>query len=194
MGSCLAAPNGTTGTAEVTVTATDNVTGDTATRTFQVTVAADNTVEPPYLGDIDPIETTAGTPVTFTIPAVNVDGLTLTYSGSVSPANSNLALSVNSSTGVATLTPAAGASGVYSIKLGVASASAVNTNPDTQLVPVYISPAAPTGVDLLPAYDTGASNSDNLTNLNNTAGKTLQFEVSGVTSEARRSSCSPTGC
>jgi cyclophilin family peptidyl-prolyl cis-trans isomerase len=180
----LAAPNGTTGTAEVTVTATDSVTGDTATRTFQVTVAADSTAEPPYLGGIDPIETTAGTPVTFTIPAVNVDGLTLTYSGSVIPANSNLALSVNSSTGVATLTPAAGASGVYSIKLGVASASAVNTNPDTQLVPVYISPAAPTGVDLLPAYDTGASNSDNLTNLNNTAGKTLQFEVSGVTSGA----------
>jgi len=180
----LSAPNGTTGTAEVTVTATDSATGETATQTFQVTVAADSTAEPPYLGEIEPIETTAGVPVTFTIPVVNVDGVPLTYAGSVSPASADLALTVNSSTGVATLTPSAGASGVYSIQLGVVSGSAANTTPDTQLVPVYIKPAAPAGIDLLPAYDTGASNSDNLTNLNNTADKTLQFEVSGVTSGA----------
>ncbi|MCE5269048.1 MAG: peptidylprolyl isomerase, partial [Planctomycetaceae bacterium] len=180
----LSAPNGTTGTAAVTVTATDSVTGDTATRTFQVTVAADSTADPPFLGAIAPIRTSANTPVSFTIPAVNVDGLTLTYSGSVSPANSNLTLTVNSSTGAATLTPSGGVSGVYSVKLGVASSGAVNKVADTQLVPVYISPAAPTSVDLLAVFDTGTSSSDNLTNLNNTTGKTLQFQVNGVVSGA----------
>ncbi|MFV2066188.1 MAG: beta-propeller fold lactonase family protein, partial [Pirellulales bacterium] len=45
--------------------------------------------------------------------------------------------------------------------------------------------AAPTSVDLLAASDTGASNTDNLTNLDNsTAGTRLQFEVSGTVSGA----------
>lgn len=41
--------------------------------------------------------------------------------------------------------------------------------------------AAPTGIDLLAASDSGSSNTDNVTNLNNSASsKTLQFQVSGV--------------
>ena len=45
--------------------------------------------------------------------------------------------------------------------------------------------AAPTGVDLLPASDTGVSSTDDLTNLDNSAsGKTLQFAVSGTISGA----------
>jgi hypothetical protein len=45
--------------------------------------------------------------------------------------------------------------------------------------------AAPTGVDLVAASDTGVSSSDDLTNLDNsTSGKTLQFEVSGTISGA----------
>jgi len=52
-------------------------------------------------------------------------------------------------------------------------------------VPVYINPAAPTSVQLTAASDTGASQSDNLTDLNNSSSsKTLQFLVSGVVSGA----------
>ena len=46
-------------------------------------------------------------------------------------------------------------------------------------------PVTPTGVDLLAVNDTGVSNTDNLTNLDNSeAGKTLQFGVSGTVAGA----------
>jgi len=181
----LSAPNGTTGTADVTVTVTDTVTQETTSRTFQVTVQADTNSDPPFLDDIAPIETTANTPVTFAIPAINPDSLTLTYSGSVSPANSNLSLSIDSATGQATLTPSNGVTGVFSILVGVnASGTSSSVSADTQLVPVYISPAAPTSIQLLPGSDTGASNSDGITSLDNTAGNTLQFQVDGVVAGA----------
>jgi len=51
---------------------------------------------------------------------------------------------------------------------------------DTQAVPVYISPAGPASVTLLASSDTGPSSGDGVTNLNNTAGKTLRFQVEGV--------------
>ena len=50
------------------------------------------------------------------------------------------------------------------------------------MVPVYVNPAAPTSIQLTAASDTGVSQSDNLTDLNNTSGKTLQFQVGGVVS------------
>ncbi len=53
---------------------------------------------------------------------------------------------------------------------------------DMQSVPVAVAPAAPTSIDLLASSDTGSSNSDNLTNLNNNGNSTtLTFQVSGVT-------------
>ena len=51
---------------------------------------------------------------------------------------------------------------------------------DAQYVPVYVSPAAPTNVTLASASDTGGSDSDAVTSLNNSGGQTLQFEVEGV--------------
>ncbi len=62
---------------------------------------------------------------------------------------------------------------------------------DTHLVPVYIDPAAPTSVNLAAVSETGSNKSDDVTNLNNTAGKTLQFQVTGVLS-APTSRCFPT--
>ncbi|MBM4081135.1 MAG: hypothetical protein FJ278_15640, partial [Planctomycetes bacterium] len=45
--------------------------------------------------------------------------------------------------------------------------------------------AAPTGVDLLPASDTGAANDDDVTNLNNSGpGQELRFQVSGTVAGA----------
>ena len=88
---------------------------------------------------------------------------------------------MDSSTGLATLTPAADiAAGIYSVmfRVGVNSSSFS----DSQIVAVYIDPAAPTAVKLLPNSDTGGNTADQLTNLNNTSSKTLQFEVDGVIS------------
>ncbi len=176
----ISAPDGTTGSADVTVTATDNITSESTSQTFHLTVAADTTNDPPFLGSISPIVTTADTPVAFDIPATDVEGDAMYFDGYVLPDNSNpdLTLSIDNSTGHATLTPTNGITGVYSVALGVESPNSGVW--DSQAVPVYINPAAPSGVTLLAASDTGSSDLDGLTNLDNSNGKTLQFQVDGV--------------
>ncbi|MBN2580694.1 MAG: peptidylprolyl isomerase [Pirellulales bacterium] len=176
----LSAPNASTDTVSVTVTATDNVTQESVSRTFQVNIVADTTNDPAFLGPIDPIQTSVNTPVDFNLPGIDVEGDELFYGGNVVDGEDLLTLTVDESTGEATLTPDEGVIGVYSIRVGVASDT--NNAYDIQMVPVYINPAAPTGLTLLAASDTGSSNSDRLTNLNNTDGKTLQFRVDGVLS------------
>jgi cyclophilin family peptidyl-prolyl cis-trans isomerase len=179
----LSAPIGTTGSSVITVTAKDTVTNETSVQHFTATVAADTNNDPPFLGTINPIQTTVNTPVTFNIPATDVEGDAIYYKGTVVTGGSKLGLSVNSATGAVTITPAADlAPGVYSVKIEVGTSS---TNLlDAQTVPIYINPAAPTGIQLLAASDTGSSTSDGVTNLNNTSGKTLQFQVNGVISGA----------
>ena len=76
------------------------------------------------MDSISPLTTNANTPVSFNIPATDVDGDAIYYAGIVSPANSNLTINVNSSTGQVTLTPTGGISGVYSIEVGVEAANA----------------------------------------------------------------------
>ena len=184
----LSAPRGGTGSSVVTVTATDTVTHETSTQQFTATVAANTTTNPPFLGTIAPIQTSVNTPVTLTVPATNVDGSSM-YFDAVDPSSPNLTYTVDHSTGSLTVTPSASLTpGVYSVKLLVAESSSYNISNsstyDSQVVPIYVSPAAPTAVKLMPASDTGISNSDDITNLNNSAGKTLQFEVDGVLSAA----------
>ena len=178
----LSAPEGTTGTAVVTVTADDG-SGQTATQTFNVTIVADTANGKPYVGPIDQIETTADTPVTFTIPGVDVEGDVINYGAEIRPANADLAMVIDNSTGVVTITPSNGLVGVHSITVGVWPQSGDPTNEgdwDIQDVPVLISPAPPTAIELLTSADTGASSTDRITNLNNSEGNTLRFRVSGV--------------
>ena len=53
---------------------------------------------------------------------------------------------------------------------------------DFQFVPVYVSPAAPTGIELLASTDTGSADDDGLTNRDNSSeASNLRFRVSGVT-------------
>jgi cyclophilin family peptidyl-prolyl cis-trans isomerase len=177
----LSVPDETTGSADVTVTATDSVTLETTSQTFHLTVVADTYNDPPYLDAISPIVTSVNAPVSFDVPATDVEGDAILYGSYVLPDDSNpdLTITVNSSTGHATLTPTGGISGVYSVMVGVRASTVLSgQNPswDTQRVPVYINPAAPAGVTLLStAYD-------GVTNLNNTSDKTLQFQVTGVLS------------
>lgn len=172
----LAVPHGTTGTAEVTVTATDPLTSESASVSFLVTVAADQNNNRPFLESLEPLVTAAGVPLAFQVPAFDVEGDAMYFVGiSMDPA---LSLSIDSATGQAIITPAAGAYGVYSIVLGVSTSPA--TQYDTQWVPVYVRPSAPAAPVLLPDFDTGLSNSDGITRLNNAPDKTLQFQVDGV--------------
>jgi cyclophilin family peptidyl-prolyl cis-trans isomerase len=186
----LSAPIGATGSTLVTVTAKDTTTNETSVKQFNVTLAPDTQDDPPFLTAINPIQTPVNTPITFTLPATDVDGGAIYYKGENTydvsltdvpniKGTTKITLSVNSSTGVVTLTPAADLPpGVYSVRFSVGtSAAAIN---DAQEVPVYITSSAPTSITLAAASDTG-NNSDKITSLNNTSGKTLQFTVNGVT-------------
>ena len=57
------------------------VTGEFATQTFHVTVAADTNNDPPFLMSISPIQVTQGASTTATIPATDVEGDAIYYSG-----------------------------------------------------------------------------------------------------------------
>jgi len=178
----LTAPQGTTGQTTVTVTATD-ANGSLVTRSFTVTILSDPTDNYPFLGEIAPIHVTAGSSVSFTIPATDVEGDAMVYWGDILNDNSNLSVNVNTETGVVTIT-AIGSPGVYGVELAVRAKSPADYYSgrdvwDYQAVPVYVSPAQPT-VTLL--SDTGAS--DGITRLDNSGGNELQFRVSGVTAGA----------
>ena len=177
-------PSGSTSSGTVTVTASsiENGTTQTAQTPFTVDVNAGVT-NPPYITrPVTAITTSVGTSVDFTIPTTNVSGGAVTYAAT--PANSTMtATSVNSS-GEFSLNPSTLSAGVYSVTESVKATSATgseSTAADTEDVPVYVDPAAPTGITYVPA--SGAT-STTYTNLNNTSGETLEFDVTGVTSGA----------
>ena len=172
----LSAPAGTTGQSTITVTVSDGK-GGTASQTFNVTVQADTSNAQPYLLPIDPVATAVNTPVTFSIPARDIENDAIHYEGMAYPENANLEVQVNPTTGSVLVTPKNGITGVHNIMVAVRAA---NGNAwDTQVVPVHISGGAP-GVELLTSADTGVSTSDGITHLDNTAGKLLRFRVNGT--------------
>ncbi len=178
----LNAPVGTTGTAAVTVTATSAADGGaSASTTFNVSVGPENYTDPPFIDrPVSPITTSVGTPVDFTIPATDVNGNAITYTAT--PANSTMTAAAVNSSGQWSLNPSTLSAGVYSVTESVKATSPVgseSTTPDTEDVPVYVDPAAPTGITLVPG--SGAT-STTFTDLDNTSGKTLEFDVTGVTS------------
>ncbi|MBN2025054.1 MAG: peptidylprolyl isomerase [Pirellulales bacterium] len=179
----LSAPEGTTGEADVTVTVSDG-NGGVATRTFHVTIQADTQNDTPYLLDIPDIQTTANTPVTVTLPGFDVEGDSMYFAGYVYPASDNMDITIASGTGVTTVTPKNGAAGVFGILVGVRTASSTSASWDTQAVPVFVSPAAPTSIQLVASADTGSSSTDGVTRLNNSSGNALRFRVDGVVSGA----------
>ena len=174
----LSAEDGVTGTFDVTVTVTDTVTNQTDTETFEVTVSADTNNNRPYLDEIDPIVIDDGQPAVVMIPAIDVEGDAIFYF--VESNDNNITASIDGNTGELTVTPANGVYGVFSVTVKVSYASGVNYS-DTQDVPVYVSPSAPTSVTLISSYDAGSSDSDAITNLDNSAaGQVLGFEIEGV--------------
>jgi cyclophilin family peptidyl-prolyl cis-trans isomerase len=155
----LKAPQGASGTATITVTATDP-TGALATRQFTVTVAPDTSNSPPWLADIPTITTSVNTPTTFQLTAVDVEGdpaffldedLINTINADSSVINklplpvqapANLDYSVDPTTGLLTIMPTNGLTGTHQIVVattasltGISGLSAI----DYQVVNVTIS-------------------------------------------------------
>jgi cyclophilin family peptidyl-prolyl cis-trans isomerase len=177
----LTAPEGYTGQADVTVTASDG-NGGTASRTFHVTIQADTTNNNPYLQTVSPLSVNAGASGTLTLHSVDVEGDAVYYDAAKDSDVSDITVSVNHTTGVLTVTAGATAGGVYEVLVGVANTG--KSAWDTQEVPVLVTPAAPTSIDLLTSSDTGSNTADNVTSMNNTASKVLWFGVSGVVKDA----------
>ncbi|MCE2812187.1 MAG: tandem-95 repeat protein [Planctomycetaceae bacterium] len=171
----------TSGTSNITVTVT-NSTGQSFSRTFTATAAADTSNGAPFLNDINVPPIAAGQTVTVQLGSQDKEGDAVAYDatrqGSV-PYQFNM----NSQTGLLSVTAPTNFTGQFQVRVSVrpASTSSASSSDDAQVltfnVPATV--AAPTSVDLVAASDTGSSDTDNVTSAGN-----LQFLISGTTSGA----------
>lgn len=164
-----------TGTATITVTVADGE-GNQTSRTFVATVAADTANGAPFLNPIAPVQTSINTPVTVNLTAQDKEGDAPVFSVQALGTTA-FTVAVDSSTGVATVTPPTGFTGELQFRATVQQSSSTTTGSttDTQVVTVSVSQSGPTGLDLTDASDSGSSNSDNITNA-----QSLVFTVSGT--------------
>ncbi|HUT12744.1 MAG TPA: peptidylprolyl isomerase [Thermoguttaceae bacterium] len=196
----LSAPEGTTGDANVTITVSDGQ-GGTAQRTVHVVIQADTQNANPYIDQpIADLYTTGGQPVGFTISGTDVDmqtnGDALWYGawnrqdwGYVP--NEELEVEIDPETGQGTVTALDGLAGVQGILVGVNPrgldyydyrgedpryySPGYSSGWDFQIVPLIITPGAPSAVQLISPHGPGPA-----TGLDNTPGKPLKFSLSGV--------------
>jgi cyclophilin family peptidyl-prolyl cis-trans isomerase len=194
----LSVPNNvTSGSVDVSVVARDPSGQDSVARTFTVTIAPDTTDDPPILGPVADLVTRANTPVSFQLTSSDVEGTLPAYlnwagiyqnfqlnhpeiGARYLPPDSagNVTAAVDFTTGLATVTPTNNVAGVFPIYVGVAQDVGAY---DSQVVPLFVSPAAPASIDLLGVTDTGVSPIDNVVRLDNSgAASRLQFLVTGV--------------
>jgi large repetitive protein len=170
---------GTSGSATITVRVT-NSTGQTFTRTFVATAAADTNNGGPFLNDITVPPIAPGQTVTVQLTAQDKEGDPIFYDAS-RRGSVPYQFNVNNTTGLLTVTAPQDFSGSFDLAVGVRASSSSSTADlfDTQTLTFSVansSLTAPTAVDLLDASDSGVSNSDNVTNVGN-----MQFLVSGTT-------------
>ena len=146
----LKAPEGFTGSATITVTATDPD-GNTNQQTFNVTVQADTSDNPPWLADLPAIRTLVDTPTSFQLESVDVEGspsifldeefldlLTL-FVPQRSPVG--IDYSADADTGAVSVTPQGGLTGTHGITVATGVfVSAI----DYQVAPIEIVAAATT--------------------------------------------------
>lgn len=170
-----------TGTSTITVRVT-NSEGRSFSRTFVATAAADTNNGGPFLNDITVPPIAPGQTVTIPLTAQDKEGDAIFFDASrlgTVPYQFN----VNNSTGQLQVTAPTNFTGSFDLSVGVRAVSSSTTADlfDTQKLTFQVtSPlSAPTSVDLIAASDSGASDSDNITNASS-----MQFLVSGTTSGA----------
>ena len=171
------------GTSTITVTVTDS-TGNTFSRTFTATAAADTANGAPFLNDIVVPPIAPGQTVTIQLASQDAEGQPVVYeatkTGSV-----NYTFNINATTGLLTVTAPTNFTGSFNLTASVRSAdqASVTTGDkfDTQVLKFDVSAAtaAPTSIDLAAVSDSGTSDSDNVTNSG-----TMQFVVNGTTAGA----------
>ncbi|QDU21045.1 peptidylprolyl isomerase [Urbifossiella limnaea] len=152
---------GFTGTANVTVTANDGTSPTQQTFAVQGVPNPVTTTKPFITTPIPDQTTTAGTPVSFTVPVTIVSGVpttiavrSLAFTGTTNTIP-NATVTVDSATGKVTITPNAGFTGTIEFKVGVRATSqpdnAGGTDPyanyDTQVVRLTVTAAPTTPTD-----------------------------------------------
>lgn len=182
----VGAPHGTYDSGDITVTVSDGK-GGTASKTIRVNVLPDSSNSNPFLGPIDPVWLEIDTPHHFQLEATDVEGDTVYYSAELLTETSDLAVSVDEN-GLVTIVPKNGAIGVAEVvfRVGPTAASLVPSSTgtydeskiDSQVVMIHIPPATPT-IKFAAGMDTGVI--DGSTNRDNSQGKPLDFNISGLT-------------
>jgi large repetitive protein len=177
--------NATSGTSTITVRVT-NSTGQTFTRTFTATAAADDSNGSPFLQDITvPPSITAGQEATLQLQAVDKEGdavkFEATKRGSV-----NYTFDINPDTGLLKVTPPSNYTGPLEIAVSATNktgSTGTQDKFDTEILTFNVvassNLAAPSSVTLASASDSGVSNTDGITN----AG-TVTLVVSGTVAGA----------
>ena len=174
----LSAPVSAAGKTEtVNITISDGTAADTVTVPLTVNIAADTAVDEPFLQSVSDIHALAGWSATVpSLPAYVPNGSTPYFVyGSDIPSDGSLSFnSFSTATGQFQITPKSGFAGVSEVFVGVENASdQTNTPPtpdyDTQLVPVFVTPSAPTVTLLTPSKFGIVS-----------VNTSLEFQVSGL--------------
>ncbi|MFO0818971.1 MAG: tandem-95 repeat protein [Pirellulales bacterium] len=177
----LKAPEGATGTSDITVTVRDS-SNNTFSRTFRVTISPDTANGGPFLNDVPAIRTTVNTPANFTVTSQDVEGNAVTYTA-VRGDNLSSTVTVNASTGLVTATPPTGYVGNMLVRVSVAAATGqpntTSDKADAELVTIAVAPAAPTNLDLPTVADSGSSSTDNIT-----SSTSFSITINGVTNGA----------
>ena len=146
----LSAAEGATGTATITVTVADQ-SGNTAVRTFDVTVTADTNNGTPFLNDIAPVRMEANSVDSFTLSAQDVEGNAVEFLGEAELAAilsasqmpnlpTGLAYTVDSTTGLVTVTATDNLIGEHQFRVGVRASGTTGADNtiDSQLVSVTL--------------------------------------------------------
>ena len=175
-----------TGQVSVTYTVTDQA-GNSVSETTQVTIGNDTANTQPWLNEIaTPDPTPVNTNAELQLASTDVEGDAVTYFAQSLSSTANGSVAVDPDSGLVTVTPATDFTGVINVRVGVRPGTGVTGNSisdsDTQTVPFVFEsagPSAPTSVDLLASDDSGASDSDNVTNSG-----ALTFQIDGVQSGA----------
>lgn len=171
---------GGTGQTDVTVTVTD-ADGNTHSEVVSVEVVEDSTNSQPFLEEITaPPSSEPNTTAELQLSSIDIEGDDVQYLVNVPVADGeqpNASATVDSETGLVTVTPATDFSGEVDVLVGVQAASGGNDF-DSQLVTFSFDGeqlAAPTDLDLQASTDTGTSDEDDIT-----SASSLTFMVAGT--------------
>jgi cyclophilin family peptidyl-prolyl cis-trans isomerase len=178
----IAGPTNFTGTSQITVTATSD--GGQVQHSFTVTGMLDTVNDRPFLGPISDVRVSAGSTVTISLTATDLENDVLTFKvgspNDLDTVPAGVHVSIDQVNRTVTLTPAPGFVGVIDLLAGVKDD--FHSDFDTERFRLFVT----NDIDLDSASDTGIYDDDNVTSdatpsltLHAPAGRTVTVRVGG---------------